>query len=280
MPFLNSHCDILSSKITGSTLSEIVRNGLEAKRVVFYDFSLLYCGQEENRDSRFTTLSITPCSFSDTDQYFPSCCLFSLGSVKEFVYNEKKYVHIPYFSINFNDNKVLMAERDSFGSLHIATNDIVSYLLEVGDNNESILESNVQKIGDKYYKLEHDYLFVDIVENGTNDEIENFDLFIQEYDESTGEFRYIPLVEEIDYVFGGFWKEKNLELDIEVFVDDEIPNSIFCRHTTSDFNKNSVVFRNQGIINIEQTGHICSEQKTGFPKVYINKKEGKLGGNC
>lgn len=148
--------------------------------------------------------------------------------------------------------------------------------------NESGDDDSVVRVGGKYYKFVNGYLLLDVVEGGTETEIENFECFLYEVIDG----------EEIEINLNGMQNDKDVFVpgvemaradgDIDILCDGEIPNSILCSMKSSIYagDKSNVFVVDDGVVSDETSGRTCKVSVANHPVVYIKRNEGELGDGC
>lgn len=148
--------------------------------------------------------------------------------------------------------------------------------------NESGDDDSIVRVGGKYYKFVNGYLLLDVVEGGTETELENFECFLYEVVDG----------EEIEINLNGMQNDKDVFVpgvemaradgDIDILCDGEIPNSILCSMKSSIYagDKSNVFVVDDGVVSDETSGRTCKVSVANHPVVYIKRNEGELGDGC
>lgn len=291
MAFMDLHSDVMDIRLTPFILSQLPARELDPKRFVFYDFSTRHVDERFLLSSDYPFLKeevvflpYTSKTIEDDVELFGESIFqnleYSIGSVNELSIDGVGYVQVPRFNIRFNGGVVRNSYLKNNVCLYIESNDImIRYKLASSEVYESVDGSTRYMLGGKSYDVFNNYVFCDISEEGSKFDINNFEIFLYEYDVLSGEYREVILGEKYIDEYG---RELTVLYDLDdivLMLDNEIDPEIFCKHVDGVVDPHSIIYKNTGIVNIESAGIMCVGDGK-FPKIYINRTEGALGEEC
>lgn len=293
MEFFDPKKEVLRFQFTSYGLAELSKGIFDPQLFVAHDDAIVYSpslGQEDFLEELRTNMVFVktnklPFELEIDELGAENGAQFVAYPVREELDEENDNLARSSFHTRVIGTKVTSAAETS-GGVSLETEPVfVLRSEEIPQSeipNESGDDNSIIRVAGKYYKFVNGYLLLDVVEGGTETELENFECFLYEVIDG----------EEIEINLNGIQNDKDVFVpgaevvradgDVDVLCDGEISSNILCALKSSIYvgDASNVFILDDGAVSNETFGKSCRVSSVNQPVVYVKRNEGEVGDGC